>query len=457
MKARFFEFSKKANSTKVPDLTQGVELSVVFKSESDLTSPLIELALSAFTPYTYCYLYELEKYFFISDWTFLNGLYIAHLSEDVLATYRSEILAATTFVERSASNYDADISDDLLTSKQKRAAANSSGVSLWSPFDTVGCYIVRVASSASRTSPTGVEMFAMTSATLGSLLSYLYDSSNFTDVIKEEFVKAVFNPMDYIISIKWFPILPEDTGGALTSIVVGWFDTGIKALRVSDYGKHYTKTVKPFDRYYNDWRDRHPNYTKFDLYIPSYGILEIPPDAFYLNDNQLVINMSIDYSTGEIYTHITAGAGDAARYCLLSTICGQIGVDIQVSQLLPNLGGAVQSVSSVLSSVASGDVFGAVSKAVDSVKTVANPVLKTIGSTGSIQGFIDNPVFELSRYVYDCADYPTSVAGRPLMQNVKLSTLSGYCKCGNASITVSALASERDQINTQLNSGFYIE
>ena len=67
MKARFFEFSKKANSTKVPDLTQGTELSVVLKSESDLTSPSIELALSAFTPYTYCYLYELEKYFFISD------------------------------------------------------------------------------------------------------------------------------------------------------------------------------------------------------------------------------------------------------------------------------------------------------------------------------------------------------------------------------------------------------
>ena len=58
---------------------------------------------------------------------------------------------------------------------------------------------------------------------------------------------------------------------------------------------------------------------------------------------------------------------------------------------------------------------------------------------------------------YGSKEFATSVAGRPLMQNVALSTLSGFVKCGNASVPVNAHASERDTINNFLNSGFYIE
>lgn len=457
MNVQFYHFSKRENSTKVVSGTAEATINVILKDNATVDGPIIELSTGFRPGWTYAYIPDFARYYFVTGYSYYRGLWTVTMSVDVLATYRSDVLSLTTFVERSASSYDEDIADDLLSGKQLRTEVNRSGVSLWTPFDTVGCYIVRIASSASSDSPTGIELYALTAPQLGSLLSYLYDATNFSEVIKEEFVKAVFNPLDYIQSIKWFPILPEDTGGELQTIRVGWFDTGISGLRMIDYGKSYTKTIKPFDRYYGDWRDRHPNFTRYDLYIPSYGMIEIPPDAFYVSANQLHITMSIDYSTGQIFTYITTGGNATSNSCILTTLCGQIGVDVQVSQLLPNIGGAVSSITSVLSSVATGDILGAASKAVNSVQTVANPTVKTLGSTGSVQGLIDNPAFELSRYVYGSAEYPITVAGRPLMRNVQLSTLSGYCKCGNASIQISALESERTAINNYLNTGFYIE
>lgn len=98
-----------------------------------------------------------------------------------------------------------------------------------------------------------------------------------------------------------------------------------------------------------------------------------------------------------------------------------------------------------------------VASGVNAIKNAITPVVKTLGSTGAIQGLRNRPWFTISRSVYGSAQYPTDVAGRPLMQNVRLGTLSGFVKCGGASIALDGLAGERDTLNALLNSGFYME
>jgi hypothetical protein len=58
---------------------------------------------------------------------------------------------------------------------------------------------------------------------------------------------------------------------------------------------------------------------------------------------------------------------------------------------------------------------------------------------------------------YETAEFPIAVAGRPLMQNVQLGTLSGLVKCGNASLDMPYPEPVREQVNQLLNSGFYLE
>lgn len=47
--------------------------------------------------------------------------------------------------------------------------------------------------------------------------------------------------------------------------------------------------------------------------------------------------------------------------------------------------------------------------------------------------------------------------GRPLMTTKTINTLSGFIKCGEAHFTSPCLASERDQIEQLMISGFFYE
>ena len=104
---RFFKFEKRENSTKQPDITGGLLLSVILKENTSLNNPafLIEFQRqdgtadpNAWPDYNYCYVEPWQKYFFVNDWTNEGNLWRASCSIDVLATYKTAILASTQFV-----------------------------------------------------------------------------------------------------------------------------------------------------------------------------------------------------------------------------------------------------------------------------------------------------------------------------------------------------------------------
>ena len=454
MEAIFYNFAKRKNSTALPN-TDGTTIDILLKDSTSLLSPVIELRVEGKPSYSYCYIPQFTRYYFVVDWNYNNGIWSCKLNSDVLSTFKSDIEGYTCFVERSASSYDVDINDELLSAKQKLVKVDARNEIVG--FDPDGCYIIRLASTASVLAPTGVEMYAISASTLGRLLSYLYDSSNFTDVLAETFVKAIFNPIDYIISIKWFPFSADSLNGLETDIWVGWWNTGIKGYMLTKYGGTISFKVEPMERYYNDWRDCNPNFTTFSLYIPSYGIVAIPPEHMYF-DGGLDVLCSIDYSTGQFVTFVNTGAtGDIDKGCNLTTAVGMVGYDVQIGQTASNIGGVIQSAVALVGAVATGNVIGGVASGVNAIKNAITPVVKTLGATGAIQGLRNRPWFTISRSVYGSAQYPTDVAGRPLMQNVRLGTLSGFVKCGGASVSIDGLASERDTLNALLNSGFYME
>ena len=50
-----------------------------------------------------------------------------------------------------------------------------------------------------------------------------------------------------------------------------------------------------------------------------------------------------------------------------------------------------------------------------------------------------------------------TTSGRPDMTERVISTCSGYVKCINASVPIAGMSTEKDEVNTYLNTGFYYE
>ena len=61
--------------------------------------------------YNYVYIDTLDRYYWIKDWVRNNGLWYGYCAEDVLASFRSDILNTTQYVLRSSTTYDNSIID----------------------------------------------------------------------------------------------------------------------------------------------------------------------------------------------------------------------------------------------------------------------------------------------------------------------------------------------------------
>ena len=112
--AYFYKFSKTIDSTERPS-GSGTTFPIVLKGAVTITAPVIELT-SAAMDYNYCYIPAFGRYYFVQNATILTDDIIQYsLSVDVLATWKSEILASSLYVTRSASSYNLFLPDETWT------------------------------------------------------------------------------------------------------------------------------------------------------------------------------------------------------------------------------------------------------------------------------------------------------------------------------------------------------
>ena len=108
-----FSFSKNPDSTARP--TGGRDFDCTIISPSSVISPEIRLSLGGSNPsgYNYAKIPDFNRYYWITDWTYDAGIWIATLMVDVLATYRDQIGASSQYVLRAAAEGDGYIMDTL--------------------------------------------------------------------------------------------------------------------------------------------------------------------------------------------------------------------------------------------------------------------------------------------------------------------------------------------------------
>ena len=90
----YINFTKRKNSTKIPTETGVVvkhTLTGYLKEPCSVMNPVINIQdipiQNSPSVMTYAYISVFERYYFVKDWTWNDGLWAVSLEEDVLATW----------------------------------------------------------------------------------------------------------------------------------------------------------------------------------------------------------------------------------------------------------------------------------------------------------------------------------------------------------------------------------
>lgn len=517
MVVRFYTFSKRTNSTKQPvNGDPYTMLSCELKSPTSIIAPVLiikDAPANISTAWNYCYITEFARYYFIRNWTWLNGVWQVDCVVDVLASYKTEIGNMSEYVLRSSSESNGQVIDlQYPTTAETRVNATdlSIGQSNLPSFLTVygmGYYVLGVISNDSSSSLGAVTYYQMSAAQLAALKAYMMSDTFLTDqaldvqtiidIIPMELLKTLYDPFKYICSCTWLPFDIGDIPGSLkslTSIAFGWWtptDSGTQIqgykINPNGYVKTYSERIpvyghpQRFDRgVYLD----HAPFADRMLYYPPFGSIPINDDSIIGGDFiRIVIN--VDMILGEavlsVYHDRPTGNDQYTDMGVIARVAAPLGVPIQLAQTSVDIGGTVSAAGvnfagntiktfeASMSKYYGGDLGRVLQSGADTIMAapgnaisaigdaISNPVgqLSTSGSNGSIAQYTVHPWFVQKWRIV--ADDDNVQKGRPLCQVKTLNTLSGFIMVDTPDISLSCMEPERQQIASFMTGGFFFE
>lgn len=474
-----YNFTKKSNSTlePTPNNSASTTLSNVelkegcsFLYPTLIISPnIIPDQVFSPTQYNYVSIPYWMRYYFIKDWRWVNGVWEVDLSVDVLASFKTAIGETDSYIIRSASQYNGAIVDSFYPTTSVCAITKQQISSdIYHTTVNGGCFVVGVINNSSSTNKMGaVIYYALTPTQMKNLLSYMFSDNIYwesnIEEIGEGLYKALFNPFQYIVSCMWFPYGANTLGTGTEKVKVGYWETSVNnAVIVNGVVQEFGfKTALPIERHPQISRGSyldHAPYTRLTAYYPPFG--EIPIDTAYMQydaDNYLYGKIYVDHITGiaDCYLTITNGYGSSADpYKFMTMRTAQIGVPIQISQVLADYTSAVGAVSNGTASMAHGSISGLFANIMSFVDSTM-PKVSSLGANGSLLEIIEPPYLIVEHF--QLVEENRSEFGRPLCATRRISQLSGYIKCGEADHAFPCTEEERKQINQYMQDGFFFE
>lgn len=488
----FTNFSKRENSTKRPSGTVDLSLTGYLREPCSVENPVfkIERLNADICPETYVYaiIPMLGRFYFVTDWVWAEGLWECHLREDYLATWKTYIGASTAYVERSASSYNGAITDKLYP---VTTDFSTTGVSLASGYyniaPTGGCFVLGIINNANfATSQAGgaVTYYAMTIPQMRSLMNYLLGTGFLDDAgfpatatpgqqLLQDTAKAFVNPVQYIASCIWYPVtvdmIAEQTP---SSIVLGYWDLDSNVAQGHKVNSFvFTQSITgnipahPQAATRGKYLNYSP-YTRLTLQAPPFG--SIPIDTSFCEiGSYLWARVYVDIITGkaQIRVRIQPDAQHETSTAIVTEASAMFGVPIQIAQMTPDYLNAISSVVSFASNVATGMVSGNYGQgdlnALLSLNSIGNaidslmPQARTEGVSGSFVQYVLPPVLTAQHFVV--TDEDNTELGRPLCEVKRIDTLSGFIKCGEATVDYPCFLSEKKEVYNYLRQGFFYE
>lgn len=455
MQAIFYKFSKRKNSTAVPN-GQGYERDLMIKNGSSIITPTFLVAGESFD-YNYCSFNG--RYYWITDITSVrNELWEVQCRVDVLASWKNEILNSKGFVKYSSSDNNQNIKDgrNVVTGNVERTASYLN----MQMFDIDGSYILATLSgpASEAINNSFSVLYGMESGSLGALAQE-FNSPDALTAIRQYFD----NPTETIVFCRWFP---RNLIGGPTRIVpvkFGDYESSVTGTLIEDnYATEIGDITIPWQK--SDFRNYEP-YSSAILYLPGVGNVSIPLSSLAGLD-VLSIQCVMDYVTNQIHYQVADGTGAN----IIGTYSGSVGVDIPISAIQSgNVGGILAGIGGIaggIGAIATGGMSLGAAAAIGGGLYAAgvSSLSQNIRATGSFSGgynvkaggtTIHLEIFR-NQSVQEPSEYVDTI-GNPCMKTRNINGLSGYCQTEDFQVSGNMLDTEKSEINNLMNGGVYIE
>ena len=445
-------FSKRINSTLKP-ATTGTDVTVRLKTPCSHERPVFELAT---VPDTINYVKWDGCYYYVSDITYVTKDIINVTCDiDVLATYKSNIIATKAFVEYSDYDYNVNLLDPRIsttydTTQTSQAAAIN--------FVTAaGTYVLTCVSD------TGVAVrYLCTYPQLQAL--GLYISTTMTDSVADTFIKKFGSVFNCILNCTWVPF--DFTGAIAATIKLGGVDTGIACSTywpLWAYASDIAISI-PWIHSGNDIARRENEH--IEMFLPGYGAVTLSPSAINYAAS-LTITPYFDH-TGSLTYVVKNGTGFKAVF---NCNCG---VPIAVTQFTESVRGkllstftsgaegAYQYHSALPNNSINTAIFGFMAQINGRARNVG-AVVSSVGGNGGGASDGDMKDDGYIRIINTSFNYSDSQAnmedryGRPLFAVRTLTNFTGYVKTNGASVDIPGFEEEKNKVCALLNGGIFIE
>lgn len=460
-----FSFSKPQNSTKKP---AGGETFLCQMVEScGILTPRVTFNQGTdWNPsaYNYAYIETFGRYYWITEWTWGNGMWAASMKVDPLASWKSDILSLSEYVLRASSTFDGSVIDTFYPASTT-TTKQSESFPFWEAYNFEnGAYVIGVLGN-NQTAVGGVAYYVCSSSDLGSFMEKVMGSTEWigsVDEISDELLKCLVNPMQYITSVMWLPIPPWNPGSS-SRVFLGWWDSMYGLPELSTYAQAISGTfVSSRPSHPQAGRGSYLNYspyTEIFVEITPFGKISLDPYK-YPAGSPVKYLILVDPISGMGVLHLyTKQIGDGDMFQ------AKVGVQLSVGQATSSVNGAVGSAVSAVEKATTPVMYGAAGAAhagrtsrltgIGDAISALNPELNVIGQNGGAALYAQPAVYTC--LFHHVVGDDNEREGRPLCQKKTLSSLSGYTLVSDPDVDIPAMQAEKDEIAAMMTGGFYIE
>lgn len=476
-KIKFGTFSKLENSTAQPTVTGWAEYDITLKNGADLSNPVIELSESYTAIANYNYAYFQGRYYWIVSRNMLKENFcVMQLKIDVLATYKSQIGAASLYILRASAESDGNIRDAFYGTK-----ANSTKYRDQQPLVPVGGHETSVPQDYSDgvivLNISGIDtagastLLELLPSDFAALVDALYTSINgfqLSDVIAKVVQSFGGNPQSLINSAMWFPF-PFDVYDVRQVKIGGWAavdgnNDPITGGTITDPvillpTVSFTLRKHPLASTRGNYLNLAP-YTQYTLGLPGVGVVNLDNGKLQ-GETKINIYRYMDAFTGQMFVKVTANSSGQT----LAFMNGQIGVPISLrgsNNANSLISGGLSAITSAIGAgLASGPmapvaIAGAVSSGITlAVDTIAGT--PTSSSMGAGFAGISGEYIWLDTICYDITDADNAEHGKPLCKVRTPSTLSGFMIASEGYVAIPGPLPEQQEVRRLLETGFFYE
>lgn len=445
-----YHFTKKSNSTAIPDATTATNVAFTYKNECSTHSPVLLFEWGGKPDFTYAQIGSI--YYFITDIIYVRQkLWQMELKEDCLATFREQIKNSSQLIDRTSTDVDSKIVDSFYPRLSNPVVEKTSAQMTW--FDP-GSYILSVADGK------GLKYYALSYGDFITLTQRLFAQSqdSLWDTIADatkSITRTFLNVMQYIVSCHWVP-LPffNETSGE--EITLGYWPTGVIATPVNaqsvmhPIGDSVTLGIANNARAKADWLNS-PGYNHVILHLPMCGNIELDASIALSVDISLAVDIY-----GKMFYNISHGGR------VIKTV-GDCGVPVALSSAaLPStapagVAGFIGGVGSIVAGANGGGlgmILGGIAGA-GVAETQLVPEPQTIGSQSGFLAHKTDSIIFVTSMGYNVPADMGSVIGYPLMKQKTLTT-NGYYLILKPVVNFGDYH-ENQEIRSMMEGGFYVE